>query len=99
LREVVEHVFVDLGSRTCSSLEELEARAEQFASVARSKAFGKTPQVAWKNAEQIEKKWARYGAFVLIAVGGLAYFLGIYFLPHLEDAWPPDEGRKRNVRT
>jgi hypothetical protein len=98
LREMVEHVFVDLGLRTCSSMEELETRAEQFASIARSEAFGYTLLVFWKNAEQIEKKWARYGAYALIGVGGLAYLFGLLFLPILEDAWPSEEMRKRNVR-
>jgi hypothetical protein len=80
-------------------MEEMEDRAEQFASIARSEAFSNTLLVIWKGAEGIDKKWARYGAYILIGVGGLACLLGLLFLPVLEDAWPPEEKRKRNVRT
>jgi len=99
VRELVEHIFVELGVRTCSSMEEIEARAEEFASIARSEAFSNTLLVISTAAEEIEKKWARYGAYILIGVGGLAYLLGLWFLPALEDASLPEKTGKRNVRT
>jgi hypothetical protein len=80
-------------------MEEIEARAEEFASIARSEAFSDTLRTMWKGAEEIEKKWARYGAYILIGVGGLAYLLGLLFLPVFEDASSPDKTGKRNVRT
>jgi hypothetical protein len=99
IREMVEHILVELGSRTCSSMEELEVRAEEFAAIARSEAFGDSLLVFWKNAEQIEKKWVRYGAYTLIGLGGLLYTLGLFFLPVFEDVLAEGRKGKRNVRT
>lgn len=99
IREMVEHILVGLGSRTCSSMEELEARAEEFAALARSDAFGDSLLVFWKNAEQIEKKWVRYGAYALIGLGGLLCTLGLFFLPVFEDVLAEGRKGKRNVHT
>jgi hypothetical protein len=99
LREIVEHIFKELGGATCDSAGELEIRAESFAGLVRSEAFSRQLSVFFQTAEQIENKWVRYGTFFLIGLGGLAFVCTCIFLPQLEHAVTADELRKRNVRT
>ena len=85
LRELLEHTFVHLGFSIAASREDLEDRAEQFACMVRASLAGEMT-VGWlEQAEQVERKWLRYGAYLLCVVGGLAVIASCILLPKLED--------------
>ncbi len=85
LRELLEHTFVQIGFAIAVSPEDLEQRAEHFACLVRSSLAQKMMIDWWEKAEHVEKKWLRYGAYLLSVVGGLAVFLSCILLPRLED--------------
>ena len=85
LREIVEHIFKELGTSTCNETAELEMRTELFASYVRAEAFSRRLPVFFEHAQQIEKKWVRYGAYAVIGVGAIAYMFACLFLPFVED--------------
>jgi hypothetical protein len=98
LREVIEHIFKELGFGTCSEIADLEMRAEMFAGYVRSEAFSRTLPVYFEHAQQIEVKWVRYGAYAILGIGALAYMFTCLFLPFIEDTVVKDLN-ERNVRT
>ena len=98
LREVIEHIFKELGSGTCSENPDLEMRAEMFASYVRSESFSRRLPEFFESAKQIEVKWVRYGAYAVIGIGAAAYMFTCLFLPFFEETFLKDLD-KRNVRT
>ena len=98
LREVIEHIFKELGFVTCRDSADLEIRAEMFAGHVRSEAFSRRLLVFFEYAKQIEAKWMRYSAYAVLGIGGLAYMFTCLFLPFVEDN-VLKELNKRNVRT
>lgn len=86
LREVLERIFVGLDYPTADNGQELEKKAEDFARLARMAAINKSLPTFFEGADQIDRKWARVAAFVLIGGGALLYLFSCAMLPHLEDA-------------
>lgn len=85
VRELLEHTFVHLGFGIAINPEDMEQRAEHFACFVRSTLAGQT-MIEWlEHAEQVEKKWVRYGVYLICVVGGLAMFMGCILLPRFED--------------
>jgi len=93
LREIVEHVFQELGLPTAASRDELEARAELFASMVRVGAYFPFFSSMLDDAEKIQSKFWRYGAYALIGVIGFFVSADAMLLPRFED-FP-----SRNLRT
>ena len=85
LRELLEHSFVGLGFAVAANPEDLEKRAELFACLVRSHLAQKTMFVWLEHVGHVEKKWLRYGAYVLTALGGIAMIVGCFLLPVFED--------------
>jgi hypothetical protein len=85
LRELLEHTFVHLGFAIASAPEDLEKRAEHFACLARSTLAQEMIEDCWRRAEQVERKWMRYSAYLLTVLGGLAVLISCLFLPTFED--------------
>ena len=98
LREIMEHIFKELGSSTCSEEADLEMRAEMFASYVRSESFGRRLPDFIEQVKQIEMKWVRYAAYAVIGIGSMAYIFTCLFLPFVEDTFLK-ELAKRNVPT
>jgi hypothetical protein len=65
-REVLEHVFVELGCATVKPEGSLEVYAEHFAMAARMDAGMKDLPVLFEMAGVVEKKWARYLSYVIV---------------------------------
>jgi len=85
LRELLEHTFVELGVGIAASRDDLEQRAEHFACLVRS-SLVREMMVSWlQQSTTVEKKWLRYGAYILSILGGFAMFLGCVLLPMFED--------------
>ena len=85
LRELLEDSFVQLGFVVAATPEDLEERAEMFACIVRSHLAQKTMFVWLQQAENVEKKWLRYGAYLLAVLGGIALVVGCFLLPAFED--------------
>lgn len=88
LREIIEHEFQRLGSPVArGGHSELEDRAEEFASsVQISATINLIPQIL-DNASEIEKKWMRVVAYVLIFAVAIFHCSACASLPHIEDAF------------
>ena len=98
LREILEATFEGLGHPIVNR-RELEGFAESFAiSVQMAVAERELPNL-FQNAAEIERKWWRITAYVLLGVGGLAYLLGCALRPYLEDVFASEELRQRNLHT
>jgi hypothetical protein len=80
----MESEFQSLECATASG-EDLEARAELFASCVQISAATKVVPMLMDNAAAIERKWLRMGAYVLIILGAFAYVVGCMALPNIED--------------
>jgi hypothetical protein len=93
LREVIEHGFQKLGCASAQG-DELEDRAEAFASsVQISAAINKIPEFL-DTASEIEKKWKRLGAYVLVFAGAILYCFACASLPRIEDALAAERSDK-----
>lgn len=100
LREILEHVLKELGFHIAKDAVELEQRAEHFAMLVLSGAFLRKLPTVFENAGEIDKKWLRYGAYSIIAIGALFYVATCFFLPWIEDASARfEKDLERNVRT
>lgn len=84
LREILEGVFISLNQPTGSAAE-MENRAEKFAVAARMESMNKYLLLWMQEAEGIEVKWQRWGAFILLAVLMLANGLFCVSLPRFEE--------------
>ncbi len=96
-REMLEHVFVELGHATVSPKQSLEMNAEEFAMVARMATATRELPAYIEMAGNIEKNWPRYLSYGLLIVFSAAYMFGCVFLPQFEDLI--SEARQRYVRT
>jgi len=85
LRELLEHTFVDLSCAVAANGDALEQRAEHFACLVRSNLVREMMVVWLQQSALVEKKWQRYGAYILSVLGGLGMFLGCVLLPMFED--------------
>lgn len=84
LREILESEFRELGHPIAASDDDLEQHAEDFATVIQiSSVFNAVP-VLFENAGEIERKWMRFGAYVLIILGALAYTLSCLSTTEIE---------------
>jgi hypothetical protein len=84
-REMLEHVFAELGHATVGPENSLEVQAEHFAVSARIKAAERELSVVFEKATKIEGKWARYFSYGLLAIFGIGYLVSCILLPHYED--------------
>jgi len=85
LRELLEHTFVQLGTAIAVNHDDLETRAEHFACLVRSDLSQKMMFVGLKHAEQVERKWLRYGLYAGVVLCGIAMAASCLLLPILED--------------
>lgn len=85
-REMLEHVFVELGHPTIEAKDDREMRAEKFAIACRIKAGEKELPAFLEMASCVEKKWARYLSFAFVFVSMLAYFFICITTPQMEEA-------------
>ncbi len=100
LREILEHIFHDMGYATAKERSAIEVRAETFASSVRTDAFTKMLEGIFQAAAKIESKWRRWGAFFLISLFGIAGVFSIPMLPVFEDTiLDRDFENPRNVHT
>jgi hypothetical protein len=88
LREILEHIFKELGYSTAeASLP--ESSADEFAVYVRVKASLQEWDFLFKAAQTVQSNWARRSAYVLIGLGAVITTLGFVLLPHLEDRLRP----------
>jgi len=102
-REMLEHVFVELGYPTIvskDSLEEdsLEEQAELFASLCRMEAGMRDFPRMLEMMQQVEKKWARYLGYVFVVVYSFAHMFSCIYMRQLEEIGS-EVHRQRYVRT
>ena len=97
-REMLEHVFTELGYPTISPDDSPEARAEHFAVACRLKAAERELPAFIEMATNVEKTWARYLAYAFLGILAVAYVLDCIFLPQMEEIAAEAE-RQRYVRT
>ena len=84
LREIIEGVFIDLGFPTESG-KQLETRAEHFAQIIRINSATKSLATSFEQIRDIESKWRRWGAILLVLVLAVGYGAGCALLPYFED--------------
>ncbi len=84
LREILEHIFTDLGRPTVDK-ESLEARAERFAIETRIAASFDMWKTHFEGAKKIQSIWWRRAAYVLIGLGTFIQVAGCTLLPYFED--------------
>jgi hypothetical protein len=96
-REMVEHVFVELGHATLTPRESLEATAEEFAMLARMETATRELPAYIELVGNIEKNWHRYFVYSFLIVFSVAYMFSCVFLPQFEDIIS-EARRQRYVR-
>jgi hypothetical protein len=96
-REMLEHLFVELGYATLST-ESLETKAEEFAMVASMATATREFPGYVEMVSNIEKNWPRYFAYAFLGVFFVAYMFSCAFLPQFEDMIS-EARRQRYVRT
>ena|GEM_PF-2374261 len=84
LRELLEYEFRDL-SAPIFTHDDKEERAEEFAVAVRMLAFTEELPNWLDQASSIERKWPRRAAYLLLAVFGVIYTMGVTLLPHWEN--------------
>jgi len=100
LREILEHIFHDMGYHTAKERSALEVRAETFAGSVRTDTFMEMWKDILQGAEEIESKWKRWVAFFLLALFGIAGLFSIMMFPAFEDQILDAASRNpRNVHT
>jgi len=85
-REMLEHVFSEIGHPTIGPENSLELQAEDFAIACRVKTGERELPGFLEMLMQIEKKWARYLAYAFFAIFGVVYFFSCVLTPQMEDA-------------
>ncbi len=100
LREILEHIFHDMGYATAKERSAIEVRAETFASSVRTGTFLEMWKHILQCGEKIESKWKRWGAFFLLTLFGIAGLFSIIMFPAFEDQILDAASRNpRNVHT
>jgi hypothetical protein len=84
-REMLEHVFTELGHPTTGAEGLSEIRAEHFAVICRMKAAEKELPDLIASAQTIESKWVRYLAYTALGVLTFAYLVGCVLTPTMEE--------------
>jgi len=84
-RELLEHVFVELGHSTFDPEHSPEVQAEQFAALCRMEAAAREVPYLMDMAQKIEKKWARYLAYGFFFFCGAAYIFSCIYMRQLEE--------------
>jgi hypothetical protein len=84
-REMLEHVFTELGYPIIGPEHSLEMQAELFAVACRMKAAEREFPAFIEMAHNVEKTWVRYLAYTLVAVFGVVYFLSCFLTPQMEE--------------
>jgi hypothetical protein len=97
-REMLEHVFRELGHPMIGVDDSLEVQAEQFAILCRMEAATREIPIFFQMAENIQNKWMRYLSFGLVIVFGTAYLFHCIFTPQMEEVLA-EARRQRYVRT
>lgn len=97
-REMLEHVFAELGYSTIGPTESLEIQAEHFAVLCRMEAATRELPAFLEMTGNIEKKWPRYLSYGLLFVFGVAYLFSCIFTPQMEEV-VSEARRERYVRT
>ena len=88
LREILERGFEKLGHPIVNrDGSDLEQRAESFAIFVQIRVAYDTLPVLIDNVSEIEKKWLRIGAYVLVFSGALAYLFSCALIPRIEDSF------------
>ena len=97
-REMLEHVFVELGCATLTPRDSLEETAEEFAAVARMETGAREFPAYIKMVGKIEIPWQRYLGYALLVIGFVAYMFTCATLPQYEEMIS-EARRQRYVRT
>ena len=97
-REMLEHVFVQLGYATLTPKDSLEEAAEEFAIVARMETGTREFPAYIKMVSNIETPWQRYFGYAGLVVFFVAYMFSCAFLPQFEEMIS-EARRQRYVRT
>ncbi|MGD0515829.1 MAG: hypothetical protein ABSA29_21195 [Terriglobales bacterium] len=97
-REMLEHVFVELGWASLTPKDSLEETAEEFAAIARMETVTREFPVYIKMVSKIETPWQRYLGYAVLVIGCFAYIFTCVTLPQYEDMIA-DARRQRYVRT
>jgi hypothetical protein len=97
-REMLEHVFVELGYPTISSKDSLEEQAEIFASLCRMEAGKRDFPHMLEMMQQVEKKWARYLGCAFVVVYSFAHMFSCIYMRQLEEIGS-EVHRQRYIRT
>lgn len=97
-RELLERVFVQMGHATLTSTASLEAKAEEFAMVARMATGTRELPGYIDMVGKIEINWHRYFGYAFLIVFSVAYMFSCAFLPQFEDMIS-EARRQRYVRT
>jgi hypothetical protein len=96
-REMLEHMFVQLGHPTLTQKESLEVKAEEFAMTARMETLTRELPSYIELISSIEKNWHRYFGYGFLIVFSVAYMFGCVLLPQFEDMMA-EARRQRYVR-
>jgi hypothetical protein len=97
-REMLEHVFAELGHSTIGPDNFLEVQAEHFAVLCRMEAATRELPAFLEMTANIERKWTRYLSYGLLLVFGVAYVFSCIFTPQMEEV-VSEARRQRYVRT
>jgi hypothetical protein len=97
-REMLERVFVELEHATLTSKSSLEARAEEFAMVARMETATREFPGYIEMVSNIEKNWHRYFGYAFLIALSVSYMFSCALLPQFEDMIA-EVRRQRYVRT
>jgi hypothetical protein len=84
-REMLEHVFTELGYPTTGTESLSEARAEHFAVLCRMKAGEKELPDLIASTQTVENRWVRYLAYTALGVLTVAYLVGCVLTPTMEE--------------
>lgn len=96
-REMLEHLFADLGHATLTPKQSLEAKAEEFAMIARMATVTRELPGYVEIVSNINKDWPRYFGYAFLVVCFVAYMFSCVSLPQFEDVIS-EARRQRYVR-
>lgn len=91
-REMLEHIFVEIGHSTIETKDVLEARAEQFAVLCRIKTAEQELPAFFEMATNVGNRWARYFAYAALGTFAIAYLIGCVLTPQVEELYSKSHG-------
>ena len=95
LREVMEHSFSEQGYPT-ATVQELEKRAELFASLVMAASVQEDLPELIDRANRVSSKWLRWGAYMAIAAAVFLLIGAFALVPHFEDLQEQKEKENRS---